>query len=173
MTLHGLGPLVFCLGRITTFGVLVSSIGCASLIGVLSGSSKISCDTDWDGQPSAPSNRRYVATLLCRSSDETDCLPPSDSSVVYSPLASQLSNGCNSRSLQLLRNVIIPSQTSLQLARMIRRDDSVTRPFRIPSAALSFLSVSFLASPPMLPPPPSPSASLVWLFNFQPLRNRE
>lgn len=107
-TLHGLGPLCFCLERITTFGVLVSSIGCASLIGVFSASSNISCDTDWDVQPSAPSNLRYVATLLCRSSDETDCLSPSDSSVVYSPLASQLSNGCNSRWLQLLRNVIIP-----------------------------------------------------------------
>lgn len=105
-TLHGLGPFVFCLVRITTFGVAASiSIGWPSFTGVLSGSSNISCDTDV--QPSAPSNLRYVATLLCRSSDETDCLSTSESSVVYSPLASQLSNGCNSRSLPLLRNVII------------------------------------------------------------------
>lgn len=111
-TLHGLGPFVFCLERITTFGVAAStSIGWPSFTGVLSGSSNISCDTDV--QPSAPSNLRYVATLLCRSSDETDCLSTSESSVVYSPLASQLSNGCNSRSLPLLRNVIIaPSSGS-------------------------------------------------------------
>ncbi|XP_031773389.1 uncharacterized protein LOC116414669 [Apis florea] len=96
-TLHGLGPFVFCLGRITTLGVAEAStthsIGWPSFTGVLSGSSNISCDTDV--QPSAPSNLRYVATLLCRSSDETDCLSTSESSVVYSPLASQLSNGCN------------------------------------------------------------------------------
>ena len=112
-TLHGLGPLFFCLERITTFGVLESNIGCPSLTGVLSASSKISCDTDCDVQPRAPSNLRYVATLLCRSSDETDCFSPSDSSLVYSLLASRLSNGCNSRWLELLRNVIIPLSLDL------------------------------------------------------------
>lgn len=58
-TLHGLGPFVFRLQRITTFDVFGSNIVVdVSLLGVLSGLSNISCDMNCGIPLGAPSNRR-------------------------------------------------------------------------------------------------------------------
>lgn len=83
-TLQGLAPvLVARFVLMTTFGVLDSRGSCCS-----GDSSRSSSELDWEKL-----RRRQVATLLLwwSSSDSSQSFSTSDSPVVYSPLASQLS----------------------------------------------------------------------------------